>query len=72
MLFSYFIKYNLCQGWHLAIWPGLAIGRLANLAGQTGQKNLWPQPNMAYRTSQKVVVKTTNYLLFCNKLLVVL
>ena len=27
---------------------------------------------MAYRTSQKVVVKTTSYLLFCNKLLVVL
>ena len=27
---------------------------------------------MAYCTSQKVVVKTTSYLLFCNKLLVVL
>ena len=31
---------------HLAkIWPGLAIGHLANLAGQTGQKNPWPWPN---------------------------
>src|ERR1041384_7236685 len=27
------------------IWPGLAIGHLANLAGQTGQKNPWPRPN---------------------------
>src|SRR5581483_5662780 len=35
----------IIQCWHLAVWPGLAIGRLANLAGQNGQKNLWPRPN---------------------------
>src|ERR1044071_8396332 len=39
------IKENLTQCWHLAVWPGLAVARLANLAGQNGQKNLWPRPN---------------------------
>src|ERR1044071_4226844 len=35
----------LTQGWHLAVWPGLAIGRLAKFGRPKWPKNLWPRPN---------------------------
>src|ERR1043165_4363605 len=38
-------RHSLCQGWHLAVWPGLAIGRLAKFGRPKWPKNLWPRPN---------------------------
>src|ERR1043165_2782078 len=31
------VFYAVMQCWHLAVWPGLAVARLANLDGQNGQ-----------------------------------
>src|ERR1041384_5670185 len=41
---SSFYKNNK-QGWHLAIWPGLPIGRLAKFGRPKWPKNLWLRPN---------------------------